>query len=49
MLSQDRRDEESGDKEDKAKKKDRDIIVFGSDVQDEVIVSVSYLVMMNKT
>jgi hypothetical protein len=49
LLSQDKRDEESGDKEDKAKRKDRDIIVFGSDVQDGVIVSVSYLVMMNKT
>jgi hypothetical protein len=36
-------------KKTRQKKKDRDIIVFGSDVQDEVIVSVSYLVMMNKT
>jgi hypothetical protein len=49
LLSWEKRDEESGDKEDKAKTKDRDIIVFGNDVQDEVIVSVSCLVMMNRT
>jgi len=30
-------------------KKNRDIIVFGSDVQDKVTIFVSYLVIMNKT
>jgi hypothetical protein len=30
-------------------KKDKDIIVFSNDIQDKVIVFVSYLVIMNKT
>jgi len=37
----------SGDRWDKIK--NRDIIVFGSDVQDKVTIFVSYLVIMNKT
>jgi hypothetical protein len=36
-----------GDRWDKTK--NRDIIVFGSDVQDKVTIFVSYLVIMNKT
>jgi hypothetical protein len=35
--------------EDKTKKEDRDIIVFGSNVQNRVIVSIFYLVMVDKT
>jgi hypothetical protein len=34
--------------EDKTKKEDRDIIVFGSNVQNKVIVYISYLVMVDK-
>jgi hypothetical protein len=35
--------------EDKTKKEDRDIIVFDSNVQNRVIVSIFYLVMVDKT
>jgi hypothetical protein len=47
-LLRDRKDNDSRDKK-TSRKKDRDKIMFGGDVQNKMIVFVSCLVMVNKT
>jgi len=49
LLSRDKKDKDNEDRRDKTEKKNRKKIVFGNDVQDKMIISISCLVIVDKT
>jgi hypothetical protein len=49
LLFRDKKDRNNKDKEDKIEKKTKTKLCVASDVQDKMTVSVSYLVMVDKT
>jgi len=44
-----KKDKDNEDRRDKTEKKNRNKIVFGNDVQDKIIISISCLVIVDKT
>jgi hypothetical protein len=49
VLSQYRRDKDTGNKGNKTKKKNEDTIVFGNELQDKIIIFVRGLFIVDKT